>query len=123
MGFPLMDKFLLFDWILGSQNKNGFESTCLVPETVTERSCMASKSAACVLGGVLLISSASNILVKSGPLLNLKCLFSSNISDPVMSEGIKSGVNWMRLNERSNTSAMVDTNNVFANPGTPTNKL
>ena len=60
---------------------------------VTERSCIASSKAACVLGGVLLISSAKIILEKTGPLINLNCLFSSKISLPKISEGIKSGVN------------------------------
>ena len=39
---------------------------------VTRRSCMASSSAACVFGGVRLISSASSRLVKIGPGLKRK---------------------------------------------------
>ena len=40
---------------------------CVFPAAVTERSCMASKRALWVLGGVLLISSAKSILQKTGP--------------------------------------------------------
>ena len=36
-----------------------------------------------------------------------------------MSEGIKSGVNWIRLKETSRISAKVLTISVFARPGTP----
>jgi hypothetical protein len=42
-------------------------------------------------GGVLLISSAKIIFEKTGPFINLNCRFSSNISLPKISEGIKSG--------------------------------
>ena len=40
-------------------------------------------------------------------------------SVPVMSAGIRSGVNWMRLNERLSESASVRTIRVLASPGTP----
>jgi hypothetical protein len=42
---------------------------------------------------------------------------SSMMSVPVMSEGIRSGVNWMRLNSRPSVCAMVRTISVFAVPG------
>ena len=45
------------------------------------------------------------------------------ISVPVMSDGITSGVNWIRENLRSRTSATVWINNVFASPGTPRSRL
>ena len=41
------------------------------------------------------------------------------MSVPVMSEGIRSGVNWTRLNDRSRVSATVCTISVLARPGTP----
>ena len=41
-------------------------------------------------------------------------------SVPVMSEGIKSGVNWMRRNDICSVSASVEISSVFARPGTPT---
>src|SRR3546814_3732014 len=42
------------------------------PSIVTVRSCIASSSAACVLGGVRLISSASSMSVKIGPRVSEK---------------------------------------------------
>ena len=45
------------------------------------------------------------------------------MSVPVMSDGIRSGVNWMRVNLRSSTCASVWTSSVFARPGTPTMRL
>jgi len=45
------------------------------------------------------------------------------MSVPVMSEGIRSGVNWMRENLRSTTCAIVWIRSVLANPGTPTIRL
>ena len=44
------------------------------------------------------------------------------ISVPVMSAGIKSGVNCMRLNERLKLRASVLTINVLAKPGTPSSR-
>ena len=41
------------------------------------------------------------------------------MSVPVMSEGIRSGVNWMRLNSRPSVCEMVRTISVFAVPGKP----
>ena len=75
-------------------------------------SCIACNSAAWVLGEVRLISSASKILEKIGPLTKRKLRLpvaasSSKISVPVMSEGIRSGVNCTRRNFRSSTSARV----------------
>ena len=45
------------------------------------------------------------------------------MSVPVMSDGIRSGVNWMRENFSSSTRASVWINSVLANPGTPTTRL
>ena len=64
---------------------------------------MASSSADCVFGGVRLISSASRILPKIGPSTKVHLRWpvvrsSSMMSVPVMSDGIRSGVNWMRRN-------------------------
>ena len=44
---------------------------------------------------------------------------SSITSVPVMSDGIRSGVNWMRLNLRWTASASVLISSVLASPGTP----
>ena len=85
---------------------------------------MASSRADWVLGGVRLISSARMMLAKIGPLTNTRVRrpvvwSSSMMSVPVMSAGIRSGVNWIRLNFRSSTLAMVLINRVLASPGTP----
>ena len=81
--------------------KNGSGSFIVSCPAVTCRSCMASSSAACVFGGVRLISSASTMLAKIGPRTNRNSRFPSAVSSrivvPVMSDGIRSGVNWMRL--------------------------
>ena len=45
------------------------------------------------------------------------------MSVPVMSEGIRSGVNWMRENFRSRTCAIVWMISVLASPGTPMMRL
>src|SRR5258706_9016177 len=44
---------------------------------------------------------------------------SSRISVPVMSDGMMSGVNWIRLKSRSRISASVLISSVLASPGTP----
>ena len=85
---------------------------------------MAWSSAAWVLGGVRLISSARTTLAKTGPWTKRNARrpvvrSSSMISVPVMSLGIRSGVNWTRLNERFSASATVCTISVLASPGTP----
>ena len=57
---------------------------------------IASSNAACVLGGVRLISSAKIRLAKIGPGMNSKPRPDSlvcRISDPTISVGIRSGVN------------------------------
>ena len=64
---------------------------------MTWRSCIASSSAAWVLGGVRLISSASSNSVKIGPRVSEKLeVWKLNRFVPMMSAGIRSGVNWMR---------------------------
>ena len=40
-------------------------------------------------------------------------------SVPVMSEGMRSGVNWMRLKLMLRVRAMVEMSSVLASPGTP----
>ena len=94
------------------------------PFTVTWYSCIASSSAAWVFGGVRLISSARMMFAKIGPRMNRMTRLpvarsSSMTSAPRMSEGIRSGVNWMRLNRRSTASASFLMMSVFARPGTP----
>ncbi len=62
------------------------------------------------------------MLENNGPFTNLNSLFSPRISEPIMSEGIKSGVNWILLNPRPRLSAIVFTSRVLASPGTPTKR-
>src|SRR5438309_390576 len=88
---------------------------------------MACKSAAWVLGGVRLISSASSTWANTGPGTKRNARrpvvwSSSSTSVPVMSLGIRSGVNWMRLKLSESASASVEMSSVLASPGTPTNR-
>ena len=94
--------------------------------TVTSRSCIACSSAAWVLGGVRLISSARMMFEKIGPATNRNARRpasgSSRTLVPVMSDGIRSGVNWIRLKPTSRILAIELTINVLASPGTPTSR-
>ena len=73
---------------------NGCGSAIGVPSIVTRASSIASSSAACVLGGVRLISSASTTLALIGPGRTLKvALCGLKTVVPTTSDGIKSGVN------------------------------
>src|SRR3989442_2438651 len=47
---------------------------------------------------------------------------SSRISVPVILEGMRSGVNWIRLNLRSRILESVETSSVLESPGTPTRR-
>ena len=102
----------------------GLGTSCRVPATVTCCSCMACSSADCVRGEARLISSAISNCAKTGPGMNRKLRLppgdSSSTSEPRMSEGIRSGVNWMRRASRPSTVPMVSTSFVLARPGTPT---
>ena len=74
---------------------NGRTSLCVSPSRVTCRSCIDSNSAAWVLGGARLISSASRMFVNSGPFRRTKEDDPrSRMNEPVMSAGSRSGVNW-----------------------------
>jgi hypothetical protein len=64
------------------------------------------------------------MLAKIGPGANIiwrRPVVGSSLmmSVPVMSDGIRSGVNWMRLNLRSSTRASEWMSSVLASPGTP----
>ena len=60
--------------------------------------------AAIIFSDILVIPQAMGcpykMLENKGPLMNLKFLDSSSISEPIISEGIKSGVNWILLNPK-----------------------
>src|SRR5437763_7782964 len=109
-------------WVASTKKGDGKE--WVWPAAVTWCSCIACSSAACVLGGVRFTSSASTMFANTGPRtkrkLRLPVLWSSSmISVPVISEGMRSGVNWMRENLRSSVCATVCTIRVLASPGTP----
>ena len=77
---------------------NGFGSSCAIPSIVTFPSSIDSSKADCVFADVRLISSPKSIFVKTAPGLNsnspVDLLY---IVNPVISEGIVSGVNCILL--------------------------
>lgn len=82
-------------WV--AMTRNGEGNRWATPSAVVWRSCMASSSAACVLAGARLISSASTSEAKIGP--SRKCasrVVRSSTVLPVMSAGSTSGVNCTR---------------------------
>src|SRR5690242_11453592 len=96
------------------------ESGMTTPSIVTCRSSIPSSIADCVFGGVRLISSASSRSVKIGPRrVENSPLFGLNTVVPTTSDGMRSGVNWMRRNSTPSNSASALTRSVFAVPGTP----
>ncbi len=99
--------------------KKGCGSSCVSPSTVTCSSDIASRRAACVFGGARFISSARTTFAKTGPSLNSKVRSRSlNTFVPVTSAGRRSGVNWMRLNERPSAVAKLCAVSVLPVPGT-----
>ena len=103
--------------------KNGGCNRYVVPATVTWSSAIASSSDDCVFGVARLISSASSTWLKIGPSTKTSSRRPSSRSRmtrvPVTSAGIKSTVNWMRLNERFTASPSERTISVLPVPGTP----
>ena len=91
---------------------------------VTWYSCIACSSADWVRGEARLISSAIRSWAKIGPEMKRKerlpVSSCSMTSEPRMSDGIRSGVNWMRRESRPSTTPSVSTSLVLARPGTPT---
>ncbi len=91
-----------------------------MPAIDTCFSAIASSSADCTFAGARLISSASTRLANTGPSSTSKLsLPVRHTRVPVMSLGIRSGVNWRRANDPPTTSANVRTASVLATPGTP----
>ena len=73
---------------------------------VTLCSSMTSRRADWVLGDVRLSSSARTMLLRTGPGITEKVPFSRSYTEmPVMSEGMVSGVHWIRAKERDSESA------------------
>ena len=84
---------------------------------------MASSIADCVFGVARLISSARIMLEKRGPAENsnsfLPLLLSTTICVPIMSAGIKSGVNCILLKSKPNALLKDFTSRVLPKPGKP----
>ena len=111
-----MPSYSIGFWV--ASTRNGGPSRRVSPSVVTCRSCIASSSAACVFGGARLISSASRRLAKIGPGRNSKSDSRwLKIDEPVTSDGIRSGVNWMREKSIDATCANERAIRVFARPG------
>ena len=110
---------LVLDRVLRRDDEEGrLEDVCVTPSIVTWRSCIASSSAACVFGGARLISSERRRFVKIGPGRNSKSPSRwFQIDEPVTSEGMRSGVNWMRVKRMLRTCANERAASVFARPG------
>src|SRR5580704_15626631 len=105
-------------WVATTRNRS--PRARLTPSEVTCRSSMASSSADWVLAGARLISSARSVSVKIGPSRNSKVPESGRYTlVPTMSEGSRSGVNWMRVKRASRAAASVRAIRVLAVPGTP----
>ena len=108
-----------------ARTKNGGSSGYRLRATVTWCSCIASSSEDWVLGVARLISSARTRLAKIGPGWKRKTReppSSMRMLVPVMSAGIRSGVNCTRLKVQSMTSAIVRTSIVLPRPGTPSRR-
>ena len=88
-----------------AKTRNGSGSGCGSPSTVTWPSCIASSSAACVLGGVRLISSARTTPANTGPGRKTSSPARSAIV-PVTSDGSMSGVNCSRRNSSASARAV-----------------
>ena len=111
-----MPSYSIGFWV--ASTTNGGSSGRVTPSIVTCRSCIASSSAACVFGGARLISSARRRLVKIGPGQERNSPRRwSKIDEPVTSDGIRSGVNWMRANWSDVACANERAISVFARPG------
>ena len=103
-----------------AMTRNGVGRRMVWPPRVTLRSCMASSIAPCTFGAARLISSARRRFVKTGPRWMRKSPdFWSTTSEPTMSDGSISTVNWMRRKSKAMAFATVFTRSVFARPGIP----
>ena len=116
---------LVLDGVLGGGDHERHGQRAGRPRRPTTwRSSIASSREDWVFGGVRLISSASRRLVKTGPSRKGKSLVrASKTSEPVMSPGMRSGVNCTRLVSIDRAAARVRTSRVLATPGTPSSRM
>jgi len=104
--------------------KNGLSRRWVSPSMVTWRSSMHSSRLLCTFGGLRFISSASRMCVNTGPFSRLNSpVFILQTFVPVMSLGMRSGVNcilphWQPV-VRANTLAR----SVFPSPGLSSNSM
>ena len=106
-----------------ASTRNGSGTGRETPAMDTWCSAMTSSSADCTFAGARLISSASTMLAITGPGSVMNSPVSCrNTRVPTMSEGTRSGVNWMREKLPPMTVANVDTASVLATPGTPSSR-
>jgi hypothetical protein len=81
---------------------------------------MASSSADCVFGRRAIDFVGQQEIREDGTATSRNsCVRRSNTLVPVMSAGIRSGVNWMRWNSPATARARAFTSSVFPTPGTP----
>src|SRR5690606_12671763 len=98
--------------------KKGWGRAWVTPSTVTCCSAIASSRALWVRGGARLISSASSSWVNTGPGWKRNSRLAwSKIDTPMMSEGSRSAVNWLRWNSRPRVAAMARARVVLPRPG------
>ena len=104
--------------------RKGSASRRVTPLSVTCRSSMHSSSADCVRGVARFISSASSMLVNTGPGLKVNSpALESHIDRPVTSVGSRSGVNCMRAKSASSERASDLASTVLPVPGTSSSSI
>src|SRR5215211_1484851 len=97
---------------------NGRARGCVWPSIVTCTSCMHSSSADWVFGDARLISSTRTRFANTGPGRNENSFVCRlKTFTPVMSDGRRSGVAWMRANSQSTERASDFASIVFPTPG------
>src|SRR5438067_1608319 len=102
---------------------NGSGNGSCLPSRLTPRSSIDSSKAAWTLAGARLISSASRMLVNTGPWRTRKERDCRSYTDvPTMSAGMRSGVNCTRPYCTDSSRAMVLASKVLPTPGTPSRR-
>ena len=98
--------------------KKGLSRRWVSPSMVTWRSSMHSRRLLCTLGGLRFISSASSMWVNTGPFSRLNSpVFILQTFVPVMSLGMRSGVNCILPHSQPVVLANTFARRVFPSPG------